>query len=204
MGRATNLLIITASVVSAYFWISGIDLTFSKEALLAGNYLSLITALFAHASLVHLAGNMAFLYVFGGRVERDLGQAKLLLAFFFGGIASFLLSVPFYPDSKMLGASAAIFTLAALAMLAEPLSFSIIFLMPIGAAALMYFIYNVIAIFQGVVSNTAYISHIIGFVAGIALGKFWVYDWKKSLIVAIITLILYALLVNVIAGLLLE
>ncbi len=196
MGKITNLLIVSSIAASIYSWFYGIDFAFSYSALLSKNYISLITALFAHASITHLAGNMVFLYIFGGIVERDLGAQKLLFAFFAGGILSFLLSIPFYPGAQMLGASAAIFTLAALSMLTKPLRFSLLLLAPVGVSALLYFIYNIVAIAEGVVSNTAFVSHIIGFLIGIALGKFWIYEWKKSLAVAVVALIIYVVLIN--------
>ena len=196
MGKITNILIVSSIAASIYSWFYGADLAFSLDALTSKNYILLITAIFAHASITHLAGNMVFLYIFGGIVERDLGAQKLLFAFFAGGILSFLLSIPFYPGAQMLGASAAIFTLSALAMLTKPLRFSLLLLAPVGVAALLYFLYNVVAIAQGVVSNTAFVSHIIGFLIGIALGKFWIYDWKKSLETAIVALIIYVVLIN--------
>lgn len=196
MGKITNVLILSSIAASVYSWSYGVDLTFSLDALVSKNYLSLITAVFAHAGIAHLAGNMVFLYIFGGIVERDLGAQKLLFAFFAGGILSFLFSIPFYPGAKMLGASAAIFTLAALAMLTKPLRFSLLLLAPVGVSALLFFIYNIIAIAQGMVSNTAFVSHIIGFLIGLALGKFWIYEWKRSLAVAIAALILYVVLIN--------
>ncbi|MBU4246541.1 MAG: rhomboid family intramembrane serine protease [Nanoarchaeota archaeon] len=198
MGRITNTLILASIAASIYSWFYGADLAFSYSALLSKNYLLLITAIFAHASITHLAGNMLFLYIFGGFAERDLGAQKLLFAFFAGGILSFLLSIPVYPGAGMLGASAAIFTLAALAMLTKPMRFSLLLLAPVGVSALMYFIYNVVAISQGVVSNTAFVSHIIGFFIGIALGKFWIPDWKRSLAVAVVALVSYVMLINAI------
>ena len=196
MGRITNALILASIALSAYSWLYGADFAFSYSALLSKNYILLITAIFAHAGITHLAGNMVFLYIFGGIVERDLGAQKLLFAFFAGGILSFLLSIPFYPGAEMLGASAAIFTLSALAMLTKPMRFSLLLLAPVGVSALLYFIYNVVAIAQGVVSNTAFVSHIIGFLIGVALGMFWIQDWKKSLLVAIVALVLYVALIN--------
>jgi len=196
MGKITNTLILASIAASVYSWFYGANLAFSYSALLSKNYILLITAIFAHASITHLAGNMVFLYIFGGIVERDLGAQKLLFAFFAGGILSFLLSMPFYPGAEMLGASAAIFTLSALAMLTKPLRFSVLLLAPVGVSSLLYFIYNVVSIAEGVVSNTAFVSHIMGFLIGIALGRFWIYDWKKSLAVAVVALIIYVALIN--------
>ncbi len=47
--------------------------------------LSLFTALFVHASWLHLLGNLAYLWVFGIKVEHGLGWLAMLLIFLLGG-----------------------------------------------------------------------------------------------------------------------
>src|SRR5882672_5565608 len=46
-------------------------------------------ALFVHASVLHLFGNMLFLFVFGSTLEKTVGPRKLMLIFFTGGFTSF-------------------------------------------------------------------------------------------------------------------
>jgi len=50
-----------------------------------GRLLSLVTALFIHASVLHLLGNCVFLLIFGVPGERALGAGRLLALFFIGG-----------------------------------------------------------------------------------------------------------------------
>ena len=159
----------------------------------AGRIWTLITAIFVHANLVHLIGNMIFLYVFGNTLESVTGsKQKMLTAFFVGGILSFPLSVPFFPPSaSFVGASAAIFTLAAVVMLLKPLRFSWLLLMPVGMVAIVYFIYNVVAVYFNFQSNVAYVSHVIGFLLGIPFGIAWSPDWKKNLGISLILLAVY-------------
>lgn len=199
----TDVLIVLSVIVSAYYWTSGADLSFSAKNF-QRNYLSILTAIFAHANMAHLAGNMIFLYIFGSLVEREQGGAALAFSFFLGGIATFLLSVPFYPNAAMVGASGAIFTLAAITMLTNPLKLTILLFMPVGAAALLFFIYNILAITQGIGGNTAFASHVIGFLIGMGLGALWSKDWKKNLMVAAIALVAYAVVLNLLAGFLLH
>jgi len=198
----TDVLILLSVIVSAYYWTSGADLSFSAKNF-QKNYFSVLTALFAHANMAHLFGNMIFLYIFGSLVEREQGGAALAFAFLFGGILTFLLSIPVYPQAAMVGASGAIFTLAAITMLTNPLKLTILFFMPVGAVALVFFIYNIIAVTQGVSGNTAFASHVIGFLIGMGLGALWSKDWKANIVVAAAALVAYGLLVNIIAGLLL-
>ena len=170
-------------------------LAFSGNNLLLGRVWTPITALLLHADLMHLAGNMIFLFVFGNTLERELGSKKTLTAFFTGGILSFLLSASFYnPKIHMIGASAAIFTMTSIVMLVKPLKFSFIFLMPQGLVAIIYFIYNVAAVYFEVQGNVAFISHIMGFIIGIPMGIAWSKDWKRNLAITLALLILFYIL----------
>ncbi len=167
------------------------NLIFSYDNLVAGRVWTLVTALFVHASPLHLFGNMIFLFVFGNTLEKMIGRNSHLLVFFVGGFTAFLLSLPFFPpDTGMLGASAAIFTIAACVMLMRPLKFSWIFLMPQGLVAILYFVYNVAIVYDpslipGYDASVAYIAHIIGFVTGVPFGIAWSQNWKKNLLITI-------------------
>jgi len=201
--RRVNWIILMCILSSVLSWyLSPIEyegimryLAFSKEHLLGGLVWTPVTALFLHSDLLHLGGNMIFLFVFGNTLEKELKSSKTLVAFFTGGIVSFLLSTFFYdPGTPMIGASAAIFTLAAVVMLVKPLKFSFLFFMPQGLVAIIYFIYNVFAVYLGVQTNVAYVSHVIGFLIGISFGIAWSKDWKRNLIITFSLLILYYLL----------
>jgi len=170
-------------------------LAFSGENLIQGKVWTPITALFLHADPMHLAGNMIFLFVFGNTLEKEIGSKKTLAAFLIGGILSFLLSTYFYdPGTPLIGASAAIFTLTSIVMLVKPLKFSLLFLMPQGLVAILYFIYNVAAVHFEVQGNVAFISHIIGFILGIPLGIAWSKDWKKNLAITFGLLVVFYIL----------
>src|SRR4030065_63721 len=172
-----NWVIIACILASIAYWFTGESslptryFAFNTANLLNGRIWTLVTALFLHADILHLAGNMIFLYAFGNALEKEVGAGKTYLAFFAGGILSFLLGVFFYdPSVFMVGASAAIFTLTAVVMLVKPLKFSFIFLMPLGLVAIIYIIYNVVAVQSGVEGTIAYISHVIGFAIGVPFG----------------------------------
>ncbi len=116
----------------------------------------------------------------------------MLTVFFVGGILSFPLSLPFFPpDATFVGASAAIFTLAAVVMLMKPLRFSWLLLMPVGMVAIVYFLYNALAVYFNLQSNVAYVSHVIGFSLGIPFGIAWSPNWKKNLAIALVLLVIY-------------
>jgi len=199
--RATNGLILLCFLVSLFAWYLGSknpelvleNFAFSVNNLEAGRIWTLITGIFVHANLVHLLGNMIFLYVFGNTLETISNDSRrMLFAFFLGGLLGFLLSIPFFPpDTTFLGASAAIFTLTAVVMLTKPLRWSWLLLMPVGLVAVLYFLYNAVAVYYQYQSNVAYISHIIGFSVGIPLGVAWSSQWKRNLLISIGLLLIY-------------
>ena len=72
--------------------------------------LSLFTALFIHASWLHLIGNMVYLWVFGLALERRLGKLGMLMMLLAGGALSNLFVVVRVPEfvSPVVGASGAV------------------------------------------------------------------------------------------------
>jgi len=70
----------------------------------------LITSMFLHGGVMHILGNMWFLWIFGDNVEEDLGVFFYLLLYLIGGIVGDLLQLPFMINSSIpsLGASGAI------------------------------------------------------------------------------------------------
>lgn len=189
--RVTSVLILLCFLASICAWTANPvtvqnDLVFSLSNVLAGRVWTVVTAIFVHANLLHLVGNMIFLYVFGNTLEGVADSKRMLLAFFLGGIVSFVVSLPFFPpDATFVGASAAIFTLTAVVMLMKPLRFSFLLLMPVGLVAVLYFLYNAAAVYYHLQSDVAYVSHIIGFSLGLPLGIAWSPQWKRNLLISI-------------------
>ncbi|HTS02919.1 MAG TPA: rhomboid family intramembrane serine protease [Thermoanaerobaculia bacterium] len=71
---------------------------------------TIFTAMFLHGGLLHLAGNMLFLWIFGDNVEDALGHSRYLFFYLLCGTAATLLQGFLAPDSLVpnLGASGAI------------------------------------------------------------------------------------------------
>ena len=76
-----------------------------------GAYWQLITSIFIHASIIHLAGNMLFLFIFGLRGEEMFSLPEYLGIYLVGGLVGNLLSLVFGPYFVSVGASGAIFAL---------------------------------------------------------------------------------------------
>lgn len=72
--------------------------------------LTLVTSLFFHSSIWHIASNMLFLYVFGDNVEDAMGSLHYLLFYLCCGVTAGVFYIYSAPDSIMplIGASSAI------------------------------------------------------------------------------------------------
>ncbi len=73
-------------------------------------FLALLTSMFLHGSIMHLGGNMLFLWVFGNNVEDHVGRIKYLLFYLAAGVVATIAHVAAQIDSTVpvIGASGAI------------------------------------------------------------------------------------------------
>jgi membrane associated rhomboid family serine protease len=71
---------------------------------------TVVTSMFMHGSILHLAGNMLFLWIFGNNVEDSMGSVKFAAFYLLGGVAALALQVAVGPNSTAptVGASGAI------------------------------------------------------------------------------------------------
>jgi membrane associated rhomboid family serine protease len=144
--------------------------------------LTLITSMFMHGGLLHLAGNMLFLWVFGDNVEHRVGPLVFIGFYLLTGIAGSLAQILVNPDSviPMLGASGAISGVLGAYLVLFPgnrvLFFVFRFLVrlpawvAIGLWAVFQFIGGFGALGGPEAGGVAYMAHIGGFVAGLVAG----------------------------------
>jgi membrane associated rhomboid family serine protease len=205
--KLNSLLILACIAASLWAWqqdpaFAQKNLIFSFANLEGGRIWTLLAALFIHGSVLHLFGNMLFLFVFGNTLEKTVGAQKLLAIFFTGGFTGFILSLFFLArPTGMLGASAAIFALAGCVMLVRPLKFSWLFLAPQGLIAIIYFIYNLVVVYEksripGYDPQVAYIAHVIGFLTGLPFGIALSDHWKTNLLITLLLLGVYLAIVS--------
>jgi membrane associated rhomboid family serine protease len=154
---------------------------------LAGNvdaataFLPLFTSMFLHGGLMHLLGNMLFLYIFGDNVEDYFGHLGYLLFYLTCGIGSGLLQVLFSPHSLLpvVGASGAISGVMGAYLLLYPraqvLTFFFIILVPVPAFVILGY-WFVIQFLEGVgrigmkeTGGTAWWAHVGGFLLGMLI-----------------------------------
>ena len=71
---------------------------------------TILTSMFLHGGLLHIGGNMLYLWIFGNNAEDAMGHLRFLLFFLLCGIAAALTLAFIDPGSRvpMIGASGAI------------------------------------------------------------------------------------------------
>jgi len=151
----------------------------------AASVSTLFSSLFLHGGLMHLAGNMVFLYIFGNNVEYRLGHLRYLLVYLGCGVAATLFFSLFSLNSQipLIGASGAIFGVLGCYFLWFPKNRvrCLIFLFPIvvttiylPARLLLGFYLIIDNVLPFIVSGTqgsgiAHGAHIGGFLAGLGI-----------------------------------
>lgn len=76
---------------------------------LTGQWWRLVTSMFLHFGIIHLALNMWCLWSLGSLAERLMGRAAFILLYFATGLAGGLLSLAVHPETVSAGASGAVF-----------------------------------------------------------------------------------------------
>lgn len=148
------------------------------------SYMRLFTSMFIHAdSIMHILGNMLFLWIFADNVEDRLGHIRFILFYFICGIAAALLQSIIDPGSKipMIGASGAVSGVLGAYILLFPKA-RVLALIPLGFFLrisylpsfiflgiwfLYQFLFGVSSL--GASGGVAYFAHIGGFIAGLLL-----------------------------------
>jgi membrane associated rhomboid family serine protease len=135
-------------------------------------------SLFSHANLLHLVGNIWYLWIFGCAVERSVGHLRYLVVYLVCGVLSMLFQAASSPYSiiPIIGASGAIAGIMGMHLVMHPLSRILtwvfpIFLVPIPSLVFLIFwiglqYFNFRGA-QGQVGGVAWVAHLGGFAAGI-------------------------------------
>ena len=160
---------------------------------------SVFTSMFMHGSLLHLGGNMLFLWIFGNNVEDSMGPVKFLLFYLAGGIAADALQIVFDLDSAVptLGASGAVAAVLGGYILLYPRArvitviFIVIFFTILELPAMLvlglWFVQQIVfgalqygTAGEGSEGGVAYFAHIGGFLFGLAAIKLFARNVKDD------------------------
>ena len=145
---------------------------------------TIFSSMFIHGGLLHFAGNMMFLWVFGDNIEDRLGHVKYLLFYLLAGVAAALSQLGVDPHSQapMVGASGAISGVMGAYLLLYPYNrikaLVVFFFITVMQLPAMYFlgIWFLMQLINGLgvlglsaQVNVAFFAHIGGFLAGLVL-----------------------------------
>jgi membrane associated rhomboid family serine protease len=151
--------------------------------------LSVFTSMFLHGSILHVAGNMLYLWIFGNNIEDSLGHFKFLLFYLFSGVIAAYGHAFTDPQSTipMIGASGAVSGILGAYLLLYPharihtLIFFGFFVQVVRIPALIVLgFWIVLQVLSGVLGagslqqgGVAWFAHVGGFLAGIVTIKLW-------------------------------
>jgi len=141
-------------------------------------YLAMLYSMFLHGGLVHLGGNMLFLWVFGNNIEDRMGKVPYVLFYLASGIAATFAHVAADPTSSVpvVGASGAVAGVMGAYLVLYPrvrihtlFIFILIMFREIPAWVLLGF-WFVSQFFIAPGSGVAWVAHVGGFVFGVLGG----------------------------------
>lgn len=147
-------------------------------------YLTLLTSMFMHGGLAHIAGNMLYLWIFGDNIEDRIGHLRYLIFYLFCGVLASLAHVftTAFADSNplipSLGASGAISGVLGAYLILFPgrrvrvLIFNMLQEVPALIAIGLWFVFQLVFGLGSLGAEgggVAYGAHIGGFIAGLLL-----------------------------------
>ena len=145
---------------------------------------TILTSMFVHGGLFHIAGNMLYLWIFGDNVEDRMGRLRFLIFYLLSGLAAAAAQILSNPFSRvpMVGASGAISGILGAYLLLFPharvvtLIFFGWFIRLVEIPALFVLgLWIVVQVLSGVLASAeeaggvAWFAHIGGFVAGLVM-----------------------------------
>jgi membrane associated rhomboid family serine protease len=152
--------------------------------------LTVVTSMFMHGGILHLGGNMLYLWIFGDNIEDRMGHGRFVLFYLLCGIAAALSQA--LPDmsstTPMIGASGAVSGVLGAYLLLYPRA-NVLVAIPL---IIIFYTFYIPAMFvlgiwflgqlvssvgqDAAQAGVAFRAHIGGFVAGVVLIRFFVTD----------------------------
>jgi membrane associated rhomboid family serine protease len=146
-------------------------------------FLALFTSMFLHGSLLHLLGNMLYLWIFGNNIEDYLGPVRFILFYLIAGLGASLTHILLNANSQipMIGASGAIAGILGAYLILYPrarvltLVFLFIFIqvLPIPAVIILGIWFFAQIMNLGIGGGVAWLAHIGGFLIGLGIARYY-------------------------------
>jgi membrane associated rhomboid family serine protease len=152
---------------------------------------TVFTSMFMHGDILHLGGNMLYLWIFGDNVEDAMGRVRYLLFYLACGVGAAAAMILTAPQSQIpgLGASGAISGVLAAYLVLYPRKRVRVFLlrsivyMPALVVIGLWILFQIVSGFGQLAApeetgGVAYTAHIGGFAAGFLL--VWVFRQRRA------------------------
>lgn len=192
--------LVTVALIAANAWVFLQELTYGQRfvymysvipaRIAAGrSWGTILTAMFMHASWLHIIGNMIYFWAFAPEIEEALGRFRFLLFYLLGGVCAMVAQVAAAPYSRVpnLGASGAIAAVMGAFLVTYPrdriktaLFFLFFIRIAFVPAALLIGFWFLLQLFSAgqVAQNVqqggvAYMAHIGGFLFGVLTARLW-------------------------------
>ncbi len=143
------------------------------------NILTMITSTFLHGGLMHIAGNMLFLWIFGNNIEDTVGHFKFILFYFVAALAAGFTQSIITPFSNipLIGASGAVAGVLGAYLLLFPQAriltlfwlFFFIRIIKVPAIIFLGLWFLLQIMYAGIGEGVAWFAHIGGFIAGMVM-----------------------------------
>ena len=180
---------------------AAIPCEFTSECQATGDvptWATAFTSMFMHGSILHLGGNMLFLWIFGNNVEDSMGPVKFLVFYLIGGLVADAAHIVMDLDSQIatLGASGAVSAVLGGYLLLFPRArvvtviFIIFFFTILELPAILFlgiwilqqavFAYFDLLQPSGEGGGVAYFAHIGGFVSGLVLIRLFASEKRRK------------------------
>lgn len=144
-------------------------------------YFNFLSSMFMHGDIMHIFGNMMFLFIFGDNLENLIGHIRYAVFYIACGLAAAAAQILMGPDSiiPMLGASGAISGVLGGYLLLFPqrqvraIIFNFMTTVPAFVALGIWIVYQIVIgyLTPAGTGGVAYAAHIGGFIAGLAMIK---------------------------------
>jgi len=160
----------------------------SRPDLLPYNVLTIFTSMFLHGGILHIAGNLLYLWIFGNNVEDALGHFRFIVFYLLSGLIAALVQTSIDPGSSvpMIGASGAVSGILGAYLLLYPkarvktLIFIFIFVTTAEIPAMLLLtIWFLMQILFSRGQGVAWFAHIGGFIFGLIFIKLFLLGRAK-------------------------
>ena len=160
-------------------------------------WVTVFTSMFLHGGILHIAGNMLFLWVFGNNIEDLMGRGKFVLFYLLSGLIALYSQALIDPHSTaptigasgavagVLGAYAVLYPRARVLTLIFIIFFVTLVEIPALALLAVWFVLQFIpalgevAVDVGGDQGVAYFAHVGGFIFGLAVAAVRLYFWRR-------------------------